>query len=350
MIRVAVLPGDGIGSEVLAGPMALAQRMAATGAVSISGPWPIGASAFMACGEGLPASTLAACEAADAILFGAVGDHPGFDPTTYRPELALLALREHFDLRISIRQVWRGDRAPWTVVRNLLGGAYGSAAMREESDGQSPAVDHVRLAPDQIAEVVEIACGYATGDGMKLVSVDKANLLATSRLWRKVAAEIARRRGIDVRHALVDQYAHELGKRELPDEVVVTEGLFGDILSDLAAARAGSIALCGSASVHPGDPHRGRCAGLFEPVHGTAPDIVGRGIANPAGGYLALAALLEWFPETRELAARARRALAAALRDGPLTRDLAPAGSSVATTEEFAERVTVNFATETQRH
>ncbi len=342
MIRLAILPGDGIGSEVLAGPIEIVERLAVDGRVEITGPWPVGASAYLDTGEGLPAATLAACEAADAILFGAVGDHPGFDARDYRPELALLRLREHFDLRVSIRQIWHGEQAPFIVVRTLLGGAYGTAETRQESDGRQPAVDQIRLTPEQIREVVEIACDYVTETG-GLVSVDKANLLATSRLWRRIATQVTEERALACRHVYVDQCAYELGKRGLKESVLVTEGLFGDILSDLAAAQAGSIALCSSASVNPHVSKNGCCVGLFEPVHGTAPDIAGKGIANPTGGYLALAAAFEWFPPTAEFANLLRKALTQALEDGPVPRDIAARGATVATTAEFAQHVNAVF-------
>ncbi len=138
MIRLAILPGDGIGGEVLAGPIEILERLAVEGRVEITGPWPVGASAYLETGEGLPAVTLAACEAADGILFGAVGDHPGFDSRDYRPELALLHLREHFDLRISIRQIWRGEQAPFITVRNLLEGLMGQPRPVKRATAVSP--------------------------------------------------------------------------------------------------------------------------------------------------------------------------------------------------------------------
>src|SRR3954447_7469649 len=123
MRRIAVLPGDGVGPEVVDGPVALLERLASRGAVELTGPWPVGASSFGAGGDGLPATTLAACAEADAILFGAAGEHPGVPLEDYRPEHSLLTLREHFDLRVSIRQVLARGTRPITVVRNLLGGA-----------------------------------------------------------------------------------------------------------------------------------------------------------------------------------------------------------------------------------
>jgi isocitrate/isopropylmalate dehydrogenase len=340
VIRVAVLPGDGIGPEVLEGPVAILRGLAGAGLVEVTGPWPVGASAFAEGAEGLPDATLRACEEADAIFLGAVGEQPGVALEDYRPELALIGLREHFDLRVSVRWVSRLGGPPLTIVRNLLGGAYGDAATRTESDGRGAARDEVVLSEDQIAELATIACDeLERAGGTRLVSVDKANLFATSRLWRRVANRVAGERGIPIRHAYVDRCAFELAHGDPVGDVLLTEGIFGDILSDVAAGRAGSIALCSSASVRPGPPHRGRCHGLFEPVHGSAPRHAGAGRANPSGAYLALAALLEWFAETAELGAHVRGALDRALASGPLTYDLAPTGSPVATTRELAARI-----------
>ena len=344
MITVALLPGDGVGPEVLAGPAVLLQALAERDVLAVNGPWPVGATAFAAGGEGLPRETISACENADAILLGAVGEHPGVPLADYRPELSLIGLREMFDLRVSIRQVWRGAEHPLTFVRNLLGGAYGSAH-RIESDGYGAASDLFELHPDRIRELAAIALSYVAISGASLISVDKANLLATSRLWRRVVGEAAAAAGVEVRHAYVDRMAYELGCSAPPEAVVITEGLFGDILSDLASGRAGSIALCGSASVRPateaGDPRR--CVGLFEPVHGSAPRRAGQNMVNPCGGYLALAMLLEWFPETEKWSARVRDAVGAALESGPLTYDMAPTGQPVASTSEVSERINRSF-------
>ena len=343
MRRIAVLPGDGIGPEVLGGPVALLDELARRGLIELNGPWPVGASAFASEGDGLPGKTMAACEESDAILFGAAGEHPGVPPDAYRPEQALLLLREHFDLRVSIRQVVRAGRRPITIVRNLLGGAYGVAATRHESDGVAPAADELVLTRSQVEELAEIACDLVQqGQGSSLLSVDKANLFATSRLWRRVAGEVAHRRGGPVRHTYIDRCAFEIAHDDVEGVVILTEGIFGDILSDLAAGRAGSIALCGSASVNPGPPAHGRCVGLFEPVHGSAPRHAGTRRANPAGAYLATAAMLEWFPDTAAYGGAARSALAAVLRDGPFTYDLAGDGVAVGT-DEFSAAVNARF-------
>ncbi|MYB03425.1 MAG: 3-isopropylmalate dehydrogenase, partial [Acidimicrobiaceae bacterium] len=187
----------------------------------------------------------------------------------------------------------------------------------------------------------EMACDLVEqGLASSIVSADKANLMATSRLWRSTTQRVADARGVPLRHTYVDRMAFELAHDDVvADTVVLTEGIFGDMLSDLAAGRAGSIALCGSASVNPGPPAKGRCVGLFEPVHGSAPRHFGQNRVNPSGAYLALAALLEWFTETADLGPVVTEALAGALQAGPLTYDLAPPGSEPASTKAFAAAV-----------
>lgn len=342
--RVAVLPGDGVGVEVTAGPLELLADIAGAGRIEITGPWPVGASAFGAHGTGLPPETLDACDAADALFLGAIGEHPGVSLEDYRPEKAIIGLRERFDLRVSIRPVRRveySQQPPLIVLRNLLGGAYGTADTHAESDGSAPAADRLILSPDQIAELAELACDMVErGLASRIISVDKANLLATSRLWRRITGAVAARRGAPITHTYVDRMAYELAHDDVVgDAVILTEGLFGDILSDLAAGRAGTIALVGSASVNPGSPVRGRCVGLFEPSHGSAPRHAGAGRVNPAGAYMALVSLLEWFPETAELAPAVSDALSEVLRAGPWTYDLAPAGAEPAGTAAFAAAV-----------
>ena len=344
VLRIAVLPGDGVGAEVVAGPTELLELIAEAGRIELTGPWPVGASAFGELGTGLPAGTLAACDDCDAMFFGAAGEHPGVSLDDYRPEHSIIGLRQRYDLRVSIRNIVRAGergRRPLIVLRNLLGGAYGAASTRTESDGTAAACDEVILTPEQITELAEMACDLVEqGLASSIVSADKANLMATSRLWRSITGQVAEARGVPLRHTYIDRMAFELAHDDVvADTVVLTEGIFGDMLSDLAAGRAGSIALCGSASVNPGPPVQGRCVGLFEPVHGSAPRHTGKGRVNPAGAYLALSALLEWFAETAELGPPITAALAEALQAGPLTYDLAPAGAEPASTESFAAAV-----------
>jgi LDH2 family malate/lactate/ureidoglycolate dehydrogenase/isocitrate/isopropylmalate dehydrogenase len=345
VIRVALLPGDGVGEEVLDGPARLLRRLAERGTVEVTGPWPVGARAAAATGDVLPAGTLAACDAADAVLLGAVGEDPRVPAEVCpRPEVALHRLREHYDLRISVRDIPLGEGRELTVVRNLIGGSYGGADDRLLSEDGSEAADVLRLTRERVAEVVHIACDLlGRRGGGRLVSADKANLYATGRLWRQVAGDVARERGVEVEHRYVDRAAFELGSGAPVPDVLVTEGLLGDILSDLAAGRAGSPALCGSASLHPGEPVRGRCVGLFEPAHGSAPRRALRDQVDPLGGFLALAALLRHFPATREAGERVRAAVDVVLRAGPWTYDLAPEGTAAASTGAVADAVLAAF-------
>ncbi|MCV2488316.1 isocitrate/isopropylmalate family dehydrogenase [Geodermatophilus sp. YIM 151500] len=345
MIRVALLPGDGVGAEVLDGPARLLRGLADRGLVEVTGPWPVGATAARDTGSVLPEETLAACDAADAILLGAVGEDPRVPADVCpRPEVALHRLRERYDLRISVREIPVDETSDLTVVRNLIGGSYGGAADRTYSADGGEAADVLRLTPGRVAEVVHLGCDVlAQRGGGRLVSVDKANLYATGRLWRQVAGEVAAARGVAVEHRYVDRAAYELGAGAEVPAVIVTEGLLGDILSDLAAGRAGSPALCGSASIHPGEPARGRCVGLFEPAHGSAPRRAGRDQADPLGGFLALVALLQHFDATREAGARLRAATRTVLRTGPWTYDLAPEGVDPVSTATVADAVLAAF-------
>lgn len=345
MIRIALLPGDGVGEEVLDGPARLLRRLADRGVLEVTGPWPIGARAAASFGSVLPPETLASCDDADALLLGAVGEDAGVPPEMCpRPEIALHQLRERYDLRISVREIPVDEHSDLTVVRNLIGGSYGGVADRTFSTDGSEAVDILRLTPERVAEVVHL--GYDIVEqrgGGRLVSVDKANLYATGQLWRQTAEKVARARGLPVEHRYVDRAAFELGSGAPVPDVMVTEGLLGDILSDLAAGRAGSPALCGSASIHPGEPARGRCQGLFEPAHGSAPRRAGRNQVNPLGGFLALVALLQHFDETREFGARLRTATNTVLRLGPWTYDLLAEGGAPAPTSEVSDAVLAAF-------
>ena len=197
--RIAVLPGDGVGAEVVAGPVELLEAIAGAGRIELTGPWPVGASAFGELGTGLPADTLAACDGSDAMFFGAAGEHPGVSLDDYRPEHSIIGLRQRYDLRVSIRNIVRageGGGHPLIVLRNLLGGAYGAASTRTESDGTDAACDEVILTPDQITELAEMACDLVEqGLASSIVSADKANLMATSRLWRSITGQVAEKPG-----------------------------------------------------------------------------------------------------------------------------------------------------------
>ena len=261
-----------------------------------------------ALGQPLPAATLAACREADAVLLGAVGGPAWDDPTAAaRPEDALLGLRSSLELFANLRpvraheslaeasplrpEVRRG--ADILIVRELTGGLYfGRPQGREESNGVTSAVDTLRYARPEIERIVELAFTLAAGRRGHLTSVDKANVLATSRLWREVVDEAAPRHPeVTVEHALVDSTAYLLLTDPRRFDVIVTENLFGDILSDEAAAISGSLGLLASASIGTRATEHGTF-GMYEPVHGSAPQIAGTGAANPLATVASTAMLL----------------------------------------------------------
>lgn len=343
MTTIAVLPGDGIGKEILDGPLALLRRLADQGApIALTGPWPYGSTGWKETGSILPDQTVEACREADVIFSGAVGSHPGITaaqcPT---PEAALIRLRLLFDLRVSVRTVWMPGGEDITIVRNITGGAYAGPDARQESDGVSDAVDTMTLHPGQVREVLEIAAQYAAASpGRRHISVDKASVFATSRLWRRTAALVGEATGIPFENVNVDRAAYELGKYRALPSVIVTEGIFGDILSDATCARAGSPALCGSATVNPDHEFGHGATALFEPAHGTSPRLTGSRRSNPTGAWLALASLFAWCPDLKPLgmADAIRRALAEVHASGVRTYDLA-GGETPATMDEFNRAV-----------
>ena len=342
MSVIALLPGDGIGREVLDGPVAYLSHLAKNGApVTLVGPLAYGSSGWQETGSTLPSATVEACRTADVILSGAVGSHPGVSPTECpQPEEALVRLRHMFDLRISVRTVWTPDGADVTIVRNITGGAYVAAEDRVESDGVAPASDRMVLRPDRVREVLALAATYAQADsGRRRLSVDKASLFATSRLWRRLAQEASARGPVSFENVNVDRAAFELVAYEELPEVIATEGIFGDILSDVLGARAGSPALCGSATINPDRPPHAP-SGLFEPAHGSSPHRTGSRRSNPTGAWLALASLFDWCPDSGGLGERVRAALRDVYAEGLRTYDMAgQPGTVQVTLDEFNERV-----------
>ena len=342
MTVIALLPGDGIGSEILDGPIAYLRKLQAQGApVTITGPWPYGSTGWKESGDVLPQETIDACHQADVILSGAVGTHPGIDPKDCpNPESGLIKLRHIFDLRVSVRNVLLAPHKDVIVVRNIIGGAYGDPQSRQESDGVIAAIDTVKLEPEKVREVLNIAADYSL-DGYRTMSVDKASVYATSRMWRRLAAEVFEKRGVKYDNVNVDRAAYELVKYEELPRVVATEGLFGDILSDVLCARAGSPALCGSATINPDRIFGHGVTALFEPAHGSSPHRTGSRRSNPTGAWLALIELLNWCPDLAALdvATKAREALLDTIAEGPATYDLAKPGEPTCNMVEFNERV-----------
>ena len=349
--RVAYLPGDGIGPEVCA----VARRCvdAAGERFGFSVSWdeqPVGGMAIDAVGTALPSSTLDACGEADAVLLGAVGGPKWDDPTaTARPEDALLALRSELELFANLRPVRAHaaladasplrpevrDGADVLIVRELTGGLYfGQPKGRDTTNGVESAVDTLHYTRPEIERIVELGFGLAEERRGRLTSVDKANVLASSRLWREVVDDVAtRHESVTVEHALVDSTAYLILTDPRRFDVIVTENLFGDILSDEAAAIAGSLGLMPSASLGTRTTDQGRF-GMYEPVHGSAPQIAGQGIANPLATVASAAMMLRLSLGEGDAAAAMDAAVDAAIKSGPRTNDLG-GDASTASVEAF---------------
>jgi 3-isopropylmalate dehydrogenase len=314
--RVVLLPGDGVGPEVAREARLALEQLVPE--VEIDERL-IGAAAIRAAGNPLPQETLDACHGATAVLKGPVGD-PEFDGADVRPEQGLLGLRAALDAYANLRPAVLGD-VDVLIVRELVGGLYfGASGVREDGT----VFDTCEYHPSQVERVVRRAFGLARGRRGYLLSVDKANVLETSRMWRRVVDRVGPEfPEVRVEHMLVDNAAMQLATDAGRYDVLVTENMFGDILSDLAAAVTGGLGMAPSASLSDGGP------GIFEPVHGSAPDIAGQGIANPTAMLRSTALLLEHGLGLPEQALTLTRAIEAGLREAP-TPDL---GGSAATAE-----------------
>jgi len=316
-VKVVCLPGDGIGPEMLD---------AAKKALGVLAPdlelddRPFGGAAILAEGTPLPEETLDACRRSDAVLLAAVG-LPQLDAAAVRPEQGLIALRRELDVYANLRPA-RGRGVDLLVVRELVGGLY-YGAKGTRADGT--VFDTCEYHPSQVERIVRRAFELARTRRRRVTSVDKANVLETSRMWRRVATEVAADYpDVELQHVLVDTAAMQLVQAPEQFDVIVTENTFGDILSDEAAAVTGGIGLAASASLGDAAP------GIFEPVHGSAPDIAGRGIANPAAMLRSTALMLEHGLGRPEPAASLAAAVDTALTESP-TQDL----GGTATTDEF---------------
>jgi 3-isopropylmalate dehydrogenase len=308
---VVCLAGDGIGPEV----MAEAKRALAVLAPDVEFEDRLfGGAAIRAVGDSLPEETLAACRRADAVLKAPIGD-PAFDALDVRPEQGMLRLRAELDVYANLRPARQGE-IDLLIVRELVGGLYyGARGVRDDGT----VFDTCEYHPNQVERVARRAFELAGTRLGRLTSVDKANVMETSRMWRRVVDEVgAGYPGVEREHMLVDNAAMQLAMRPEQFDVIVTENTFGDILSDLAAAMTGGLGLAPSASLGDAGP------GLFEPVHGSAPDIAGRGIANPAAMLRTAALLLRHGLRREPEAARLEAAVERALGERP-TPDLGPA-------------------------
>jgi 3-isopropylmalate dehydrogenase len=318
-VTVVLLPGDGVGPEVAAE----AVRVLAVLAPDVElEERPFGAQAIRDTGDSLPPETLAACLAAQAVLKAPIGD-PEFDAADVRPEQGMLRLRAELDVYANLRPA-RSDGIDVLIVRELVGGLYfGQKGEREDGT----VFDTMEYHPRQVERIARRAFVLARSRRRKLTSVDKANVLETSRMWRRVVDEVgAGYEDVEVEHMLADNAAMQLASNPAQFDVLVTENMFGDILSDLAAAVTGGLGLAPSASLSDGGP------GLFEPVHGSAPDIAGRGIANPAAMLRSTALMLEHGLGLPAEARRLEAAVESALASAP-TRDL----GGTASTSEFGD-------------
>jgi 3-isopropylmalate dehydrogenase len=346
--RIAVIAGDGVGVEVTEEAVRALARIAERGGHSFEfEPALLGGAAIDATGEALPAATLEICGRADAVLLGAIGGPKWSDPNAkVRPEQGLLQLRKALGLFANLRPVVPHaavlDASPIKaellrgvdimVVRELTGGIYFGEKQRTATE----AIDVCRYTVTEIERVVRVAAALARVRRRKLTSVDKANVLETSRLWRSVVERIMPAEFSDVayEHMLVDSAAMHLIRRPRDFDVIVTENMFGDILTDEASMLAGSMGLLPSASL--GESARG---GLFEPIHGSAPDIAGRGIANPYAAILSAAMLLRYALKLESEARMLEAAVSRAIDAGVLPADLAPGAKSAATTRAAGDAV-----------
>jgi len=345
---VAVFPGDGIGPEVTREAVAVLEGVAPRHGLALTfATGIIGGGAIDVYGVPLPPAELERAQAADAVLLGAVGgpkwDAPG---APVRPEQGLLGLRKGLGVYANLRPVWTVpeliaasplrrevlDGVDLVVVRELTGGIYfGQPSERRTTPAGRAAVDTCVYTEQEIARLLHVAFALARQRRRRLTSVDKANVLSTSRLWREVAHEVAREYpDVAFEDVLVDAMAMHLIRRPRDFDVIATENLFGDILTDEASMLAGSMGMLPSASL-AGAPVPGqRCAGLYEPIHGSAPDIAGQDRANPLGAILSAAMLCRYSLGCPGAADDIERAVGAILAAGHRSADLgAAAGAAV---------------------
>lgn len=341
---IAVLAGDGIGPEIIAEAVKVVRVIEAKYGHEFDMPEALfGAVAIDATGSPLPPETLALAERADAILFGAVGDPRFADPNLkVRPEQGILGLRKALGLYANLRPVAIHeailDVSPLkseylkgvdiVVVRELTGGIY----FGEKTRTADTASDLCTYSVPEIERVVRAAARLARGRRKKLTSVDKANVMETSRLWRAVATRVMAEEFPDVAmdHMYIDAAAMHLLRRPSDFDVIVTENLFGDVLTDEAAMLPGSLGLLPSASLGTGTK------GIYEPIHGSAPDIAGQGIANPYATILSAAMLLRLSLGLEAEATAVEAAVAGAIAAGVRTADMRPAGKPASTSEAGA--------------
>lgn len=343
--KILVLPGDGIGPEVTAKAVAVLEKVASKYGHDFKFDEALmGGIAIDKTGNPLPDETLRAAEQVDAILLGAVGGPQWSDPTSsVRPEQGLLGIRQHFGLFANLRPVKAypalAEHAPlrrdllenvdMLFVRELTGGIY-FGPRQEQGNGDS-AYDTMLYTTDEVKRAADVAFRAAQGRRGKVSSIDKANVLAVMRLWRRAVVEVHEDYSdVELEHLLVDAAAMHLLTRPATFDVILAGNMFGDILSDEASVLAGSLGMLPSASLGSDT------FGLYEPIHGSAPDIAGQGKANPTGTILSSAMLLRYSLRLAEEAQAVENAVEAVLADGARTADIAPRGGRAISTDEFA--------------
>jgi len=349
--RVTLLPGDGVGPEVVSEAVRVLRAVAQRAGYTIEfGTALIGGIAIDECRAPLPPAPLAACRSAHAVLLGAVGGPKWDNPAApVRPEQGLLKLRQELGVFANLRPVRPHaalcPQAPVRaelltgvdilVVRELTGGLYFGPRTREPYAGGERVCDTLVYTTGEVERIVRLAARMARARRGRLTSVDKANVLESSRLWRATAKRVVETEFPDVRldHQLVDSTAMALIRRPADFDVIVTENMFGDILSDEAGVLVGSLGLLPSASLGGDGP------GLYEPIHGSAPDIAGRGIANPIGTILSAAMLCRESLGWTAAAAWIEAAVARVLDQGARTADIATRGQTALSTAEMGTRV-----------
>lgn len=350
LINVTILAGDGVGPEVTAEAVGVLHAIATKfGHELKSASHVIGGAALLSRNDPFPEETRDACLSSHAVLLGAVGG-PAFDkfPSQLRPERGLLRLRQALgvfaNLRPAICFAALEDSSPLRpeivrgtdvmIVRELLGGLYfGEPRSIQGANGQRSAIDTMHYGEPEIERVAHIGFKLARGRRRKLMSVDKANVLDCSRLWREVVTRVAQDYpDVNLSHMYVDSAAMALVARPGDFDVLLTENMFGDILSDQAGAIVGSIGMLGSASI-------GGAVGLYEPVHGSAPDIAGQGIANPLGAILSAAMMLRYSFNLETEAQAVESAVKRVLDSGKRTRDIARLDNTAISTSDMGAAV-----------
>ena len=349
--KIALLPGDGIGPEVVAEAKTVLETVGRKfGQTFEFTTHLIGGCAIDAHGDPLPEATLEACRKSDAILLGAVGGPKWDDPTAKtRPEVGLLKIRKELGLYANLRPIKASpsliDASPLKrniiegtdilFFRELTGGLYfGKSGLEKTATGET-AYNTMIYSTHEVERIVRMACQAAMKRRKKVTSVDKANVLEVSRLWRRVAEKIVKTEFPEIQYdvVLVDAMAMHLISKPATFDVVVTENMFGDILTDEGSMLPGSLGLLPSASLGEPGP------GLYEPIHGSAPDIAGKGVANPLATILAAAMLLRHSLNLEQPALAIEDAVENVLKAGHRTRDIAPAGAASIGTKEMGQLV-----------